>query len=240
MMRRELSVSVVTKRRLPSGAAATPWIVFSAGGTSLMVSTTDNVARSMTLTSLLLLVRGALVGVSYAQVAGGTILGRVTDPSGAGIADATVSVTNVATAVVTVVNTGSSSGAGYYTMPNLLPGTYQVAVVAPKFSEEVATGIRVSVGSEVTVNLQLRIGAVEARVEVEDAASQVETNSSTMSNVVGERAIRELPLNGRDWTQLAALQPGVATVRSQMGLSSERGQRGLGTAMTISGGRPQQ
>src|SRR5438034_2478898 len=114
--------------------------------------------------SLLLLVSGGLVGESYAQVAGGTILGRVTDPSGAGIAGATVSVTNMATAVVT---TGSTGATGFYTVPNLLPGGYQVAVVAPKFSEEVATGITVSVGSEVTVNLQMKIGAVETRVEVE-------------------------------------------------------------------------
>src|SRR5207244_10984025 len=65
-------------------------------------------------------------------------------------------------------------------------------------------------------------------------------SSSARRGVVGERAVRELPLNGRDWTQLATLEPGVATVRSQMGLSSERGQRGLGTQLTISGGRPQE
>src|SRR2546426_7699149 len=108
------------------------------------------------------------------------------------------------------------------------------------FSEEIASGITVSVGSQVTVNLQMKLGSVNEQVVVTGVATLVDTKSSTLSGVVGEPAIRDLPLNGRDWTQLATLEPGVATVRSQMGLSSERGQRGLGTQMTISGGRPQQ
>jgi len=180
---------------------------------------------------------GGFAGESSAQVAGGTVSGRVTDPSGAILPGASVSITNVATSIVTSSSTNTD---GFYSVANLLPGTYRIVVALAGFSEEIASGITVSVGSQVTVNLQMKLGSVNESLEVTGAATLVDTKSSTLSGVVGERAIRDLPLNGRDWTQLATLEPGVATVRSQMGLSSERGQRGLGTQMTISGGRPQQ
>jgi hypothetical protein len=187
--------------------------------------------------AIVLLMTSGFVGKSFAQVAGGTVSGRVTDPSGSILPGASVSITNVATGVLTSSATNKD---GFYTVGNLLPGTYQIAVTLTGFSEEIASGITVSVGSQVTVNLRLRLGPMTEQVVVTAAATLVDTKSSTLSGVVGERAIRDLPLNGRDWTQLATLEPGVATVRSQMGLSSERGQRGLGTQMTISGGRPQQ
>jgi len=187
--------------------------------------------------AIALLMTGGFAGESSAQVAGGTVSGRVTDPSGAILPGASVSITNVATSIVTSSSTNTD---GFYSVANLLPGTYRIVVALAGFSEEIASGITVSVGSQVTVNLQMKLGSVNESLEVTGAATLVDTKSSTLSGVVGERAIRDLPLNGRDWTQLATLEPGVATVRSQMGLSSERGQRGLGTQMTISGGRPQQ
>ena len=187
--------------------------------------------------TIALLLTGGFAGESSAQVAGGTVSGRVTDPSGAILPGASVSITNVATSIVTSSSTNTD---GFYSVANLLPGTYRIVVALAGFSEEIASGITVSVGSQVTVNLQMKLGSVNESLEVTGAATLVDTKSSTLSGVVGERAIRDLPLNGRDWTQLATLEPGVATVRSQMGLSSERGQRGLGTQMTISGGRPQQ
>src|SRR5213594_2964806 len=189
------------------------------------------------LTVALLITAGGVVGEASAQVAGGTISGTVTDPSGGVLPQASVSITNVATGVVTSSSTNTE---GFYSVANLVSGTYTVAVTLTGFAEEVASGITVSVGSQVTVNLRMNLGAVSEQMVVTGAAVLVDTTSSTLSGVVGERAIRDLPLNGRDWTQLATLEPGVATVRSQMGLSSERGQRGLGTQMTISGGRPQQ
>lgn len=187
--------------------------------------------------SIVLLLIGAVARDAYAQVAGGTVSGRVTDPSGSVLPGASVTITNIDTGVLT---SGATNTDGFYTVANLLPGPYKIGVSLTGFAEEIASGITVSVGSQVTVNLRMKIGPMSEQVVVTAAATLVETRSSTLSGVVGERAIRELPLNGRDWTQLATLEPGVATVRSQMGLSSERGQRGLGTQMTISGGRPQQ
>ena len=160
-----------------------------------------------------LLVTGGFAGESSAQVAGGTMSGRVTDPSGGVLPGASVSITNVATSVIT---TSSTNTDGFYSVANLLPGTYTIAVSLAGFSEEIASGITVSVGSQVTVNLQMKLGGVNEQVVVTGAATLVDTKSSTLSGVVGERAIRDLPLNGRDWTQLATLEPGVATVRSQI------------------------
>src|SRR5438067_5452573 len=178
-----------------------------------------------------------LVSQLPAQVAGGAILGTVKDPSGAVLPSVQLTIKNVATGITSRSTTNAD---GYYSVANLLPGTYEVAASAPGFAKEVATGVVVPVGGQVNVDFNVKLGTAEERVVVTGAAAAIETTSSTVSGVVGERAVRELPLNGRDWTQLAALEPGVATVRTQEPLSSERGQRGLGVQMTISGGRPQQ
>jgi hypothetical protein len=177
-----------------------------------------------------LLLTCGFTGELSAQVAGGTISGRVTDPSGSILPEASVTITNVATAVVT---TSSTNTDGFYSVANLLPGTYTIAVALSGFSEEIASGITVSVGSQVTVNLRMKLGAMNERVVVTAAAVLVDTKSSTLSGVVGERAIRDLPLNGRDWTQLATLEPGVATVRSQMGLSKTTTGSTASTSTTI-------
>jgi outer membrane receptor protein involved in Fe transport len=174
------------------------------------------------------------------QVAGGTILGTVTDQTGAAIADAQISIMNSRTNVTRTATTNSD---GFYTVPNMLPGDYVVTATAAGFAETVATGITLTVGAQQSVNVSMRVGASTQRVEVTGAAPLVDLTTSTVGGVVGATTVRELPLNGRDWTQLATLQPGVATVNTQpsiSNLSSGRGQRGFGVQMTISGGRPQQ
>jgi hypothetical protein len=172
-----------------------------------------------------------------AQVAGGTILGTIKDPSGAVLPKVQLTIRNVATGVETPATTNAD---GYYSVPNLVPGAYDVTASTASFAKETATGVVVTVGSQTVVDLAMKIGTAEEKVVVTGAAAAIETTNSTVGGVVGERTVRELPLNGRDWTQLATLEPGVATVRAQEPLGSERGQRGLGTQMTISGGRPQQ
>jgi hypothetical protein len=190
-----------------------------------------------TLGCLAVLLIAVLAVNLQAQVAGGTILGTVKDPSGAVLPKVQLTVRNVATGVETPA---TSNADGYYSVANLVPGTYDVTASLANFAKEVATSVAVAVGSQTTVDLTMKIGTTEQKVVVSGAAAAVETTNSTLSGVVGEQTIRELPLNGRDWTQLATLEPGVNTVRAQEPLGSERGQRGLGTQMTISGGRPQQ
>jgi hypothetical protein len=170
----------------------------------------------------------------HAQVAGATLSGTATDASGAAVPNAKVSIKNSATGVVRDVTTDS---AGFYSAPNLLPGVYEITVAATGFSSSVQTGLTLTVGSSKALNIALAVGQVSEKVEVTAAAPTVELTSSTISGEVDSTTERELPLNGRDWTQLATLQPGVVSVRVEAG-PSNRGNRGYGTLLTISGHQP--
>lgn len=174
-----------------------------------------------------------------AQVAGGTLSGTVSDPSEAGIPKAKVVITNVATGVERSVITNND---GFYTVFNVLPGSYQLKVSATGFNAETVQGITVTVGGQQTFNFTLHVQTLSNRVEVTTEAPPVELTSSDISAVVTANTVRELPLNGRSWTDLAALQPGVDTIQTQPSFAtgSDRGNRGFGQQMTISGARPQQ
>jgi hypothetical protein len=174
-----------------------------------------------------------------AQVAGGTLSGTITDPSGAAVPNAEVVVKNSATGVSRTLTTNSD---GLYSAPNLLPGVYEVAVSATGFNTEIKKGITINVGSQPVFNLVLQIGTVANRVEVTTEAPTVQLTSSDISAVVNATTVRELPLNGRSWTDLATLQPGVDRISTQTDFSagSDRGNRGFGQQLTISGARPQQ
>ena len=178
-------------------------------------------------------------GIVCAQVAGGTILGVVSDSSGANIPKAAVSIKNPATDFVRNVVT---NGEGLYRAPNLVPGTYQVSASAPGFATVVRSEVDLAVGAEVVINVELHVGAVTERVEIAEQAPSVDTSTSTMSAVVDANTVRELPMNARDWSALSNLEPGVTTVRTQVGVASgfERSNRGFGTQLTVGGNRPQQ
>jgi outer membrane receptor protein involved in Fe transport len=174
-----------------------------------------------------------------AQVAGATLTGTVKDSSGGIIPNAQVAITDVATAVTRTV---SSGGAGLYTAPNLLPGIYEVRVAASGFSTTVEKGLTLTVGAQQVLDITMRVGQMSQTVEVTTEAPTVELTSSTLSAQVNAATVRELPLNGRSWTDLANLQPGVAGIETQASFAqgADRGNRGFGAQVTISGGRPQQ
>ena len=88
-------------------------------------------------------------------------------------------------------------------------GNYEVEAVAVGFKTFVHGGLSVTVGESVPVNFELPVGETQQRVEVQAAPPQVETTNASLGGLVGENAVRELPLNGRDWLQLVMLQPGV-------------------------------
>ena len=173
-----------------------------------------------------------------AQVTGATISGTVTDASGAVIPNAQVSIKNTATGVSTDVTTNAD---GLYTAPNLLPGNYDVSVSASGFATRVQSAITLTVGQQLQLNFTMQVGQATQRVEVTGAAPVVELTSSAVGGVVAPTTVVELPLNGRDWTQLATLQPSVNVVPTQtaIGSNSPRSARGFGNEMTISGTRPQ-
>jgi Carboxypeptidase regulatory-like domain/TonB dependent receptor/TonB-dependent Receptor Plug Domain len=173
--------------------------------------------------------------VAQAQVVGATVSGTVTDPSGGVVASATVSATDTATAVTRDVTTDS---AGVYTIPNLIPGPYDIRVSATGFSTTVQSGVTLSVGQQLQLNFSLKVGQTSTEVNVTGAAPQIELTSSANTGEVEAETVRQLPLNGRDWTSLAQLQPGVKPIQTQMAFAtSARGNRGFGGEMTVSGQR---
>lgn len=186
----------------------------------------------------------ALVGFQpthlVAQVSGATLSGTITDNTGAVIPGASLSITRTATGTVAKVKTNST---GFYTVPNLTAGLYEVDVEVPGFSTELRKNLQLAVGASIALNFSMHPGQVVQTVDVSTDLPMVELATSTISHVVESTTVRELPLNGRDWTQLAAIQPGVTVVQSQQSAAaagSPRANRGFGNQMTVSGARPQQ
>src|SRR4029077_3786432 len=152
-----------------------------------------------------------ITGRACAQVSGATLTGTIRDSSGAFIPGAQVLITDVATGVTRTV---SADGAGLYAAPNLLPGTYEIRVTATGFSTEVQKGITLTVGAQQALDFTMRVGQISQTVEVNTEAPTVELTSSELGATVNSTTVRELPLNGRSWTDLANLQPGVVSATS--------------------------
>ena len=186
---------------------------------------------------LLLLVFTSAVADLSAQVAGATLSGSVTDTSGAAVPNATVVIHNLATGQSRSTPTNAS---GFYTAPNLAPGTYEIKTSAPGFSTLVQKNIVLTVGAEIAFNPALTVGGVQETVVVTTTPASVETSSSAVGATVDGTTVRELPLNGRDWTSLATLQPGVTSVPNQAttGFSANKGNRGFGNQLSDGGHRP--
>src|SRR5258706_8950496 len=173
------------------------------------------------------------------QVAGQTLSCTITDPAGEVVPAAQIVITNEAKGVVNKLATNSD---GIYTAGNLLPGDYTISIAAPGFNTEERTGIELTVGGQQVLDLALKVGASKISVEVTTEAPAIQLTSSDLSAVVNATTVRELPLNGRSWTDLATLQPGVNSIKTQPDFSAgtDRGNRGFGQQLTISGARPQQ
>jgi hypothetical protein len=172
---------------------------------------------------------------AYAQLTGATLSGTITDASGGVIAGAQVSVKNTATGVLKDATTDS---AGLYTLPNLPAGSYEVKITAKGFSSAVQSNLALAVGASQTLNISLKVGETTSTVQVTEAAPQIDLTSSTLTGQVESQTVLDLPLNGRDWTSLATLHPGVNLIETQMDYAtSARGNRGFGAELTISGQR---
>jgi hypothetical protein len=176
----------------------------------------------------------------YGQVTGATLSGTVRDQSGGVLPAANISIKNVATGVTRAVKTDT---AGFYSAPNLLPGNYDITAAAPGFASEVQNGVTLTVGAEQVLNFALQVGQVTQTIEVAAEAPTVQLASSAISAVVNATTVRELPLNGRSWTDLAALQPGVSgvnAIQTDFTAGADRGNRGFGSQISVAGDRPEQ
>jgi hypothetical protein len=179
-----------------------------------------------------LLFLGAMVSVpAIAQVTTATVLGTVTDASGAAIPEAAVQVKNVATGVT---QSTASDGQGRYNVPSLVPGDYEVQATKMGFQTTVTKGIVLTVGGQSVVDFSLPVGQSQQTVTVEANATQVDTTSAAVSNLVEQTQMRELPLNGRNFQQLITLAPGVTVAQT-----STTQFYGKGDTYSIAGSRPE-
>jgi len=142
----------------------------------------------------------------YAQVERASLAGTVTDNSASVLPNVGVKVTNEGTN--TTVNL-STDGAGNYRAVNLTPGSYTVEAVKPGFQRFITKGLVLQVAQEARLDVQLQIGAVEQSVEVSAAAPLLQTEGSTVGQVIDTKPMETLPLNGRNIVQLAVIAPGV-------------------------------
>jgi hypothetical protein len=187
-------------------------------------------------TVFLLLAVASLV----AQTFRGTILGTVTDASGALVAGATVKVRNVGTGQE---RTTTTSADGSYAIPELPIGTYAVTISQSGFQTAVANNVEVSVAGERRVDAQLKTGDVAVKVEVAgDLLPQVETTSADLGGTLTSDTIANIPVNGRDYTKLIYLNPGVAGSPDQIsdspgsfGTFSMNGSRGRANNFLLDG-----
>src|SRR5271166_2924245 len=156
---------------------------------------------------ILMFVLLAAVSLS-AQTFRGTILGTVTDAQGSVVSGAKVTVKNVATGLERSTETSAD---GSYSLPELPAGTYNVTVTQTGFQTFVATGVSVDVATERRVDAAMKPGQVSARVEVSaEDLPMVETTTNDLGGVLTQNDVKDLPINGRDYTKLIFLNPGVA------------------------------
>jgi len=141
-----------------------------------------------------------------AQAPIGNISGVVKDPSGAVVAGAQVKATSASTAAA---RTASSNGEGYFLLSTLQPGEYKVQVTSPGFSEATVQKVTVEVGQTAHVEIALTLSTASTQVQVGAEAVQIDTEHTSLGGVVTTHQIDQLPLNGRNYLELARLEPGV-------------------------------
>src|SRR5438132_7417432 len=188
----------------------------------------------------LVLIYGATAHLpAGAQVAGGTISGTVVDSSGRVIPGAQISIMN---GDAGVAPSSPTEGEGLCSAPNLLPVSCELTFSGPGCKTEVRSGIVLTVGPAGVLDLTMQVGTAIETLQVTGEVPDVQLASSDISAVVNATTVRELPLNGRSWTDLAELQPGVNAIQTQptFAAGTDRGNRGFGQQLTISGARPQQ
>jgi len=180
-----------------------------------------------------LLLFASLCAIASAQDPTGTLEGRITDPSSALVAGADVNVTNPQTGLTRTVK---SSGDGAFHFSNLPVGEYTLTVNAAGFARFSASSIRLDIGQIVTYPVALQLSGSHSEVDVVAQAVMVDT-SQTIGNVVSSAEAEDLPLNGRDLTQLGLLQPGVAPMTT--GLAEAGGIARAGQAFAVNGQAPE-
>ena len=157
---------------------------------------------------------------AWAQTPNATLVGRITDATGASVVGAKVRVRNLETGEIREVE---SLGSGEYTASYLRPGPYEVTVEAAGFQPQRHSGLQLALDQTARLDVRLEVGPNTTVVEVTDAAPLLNTENSSRGEVIAGRELTEMPLNGRDFQDLAFMVPGVQP--------AEQGQKGAGLSM---------
>lgn len=177
--------------------------------------------------TLLLLAAAAILPAQFVR---GTILGNVTDDSGAVIPGAEITLKNLGTNETKIVTSDES---GAYNFPALLPGRYSLQVKKTGFKLQSVSDVGLEVNQTARVDIKLPVGDVAETVEVTAGIVQLKTDTSEIGHVVSNKQIVDLPLNGRDYLQLARLAPGVVPSRA----GATAGQKGVSRSINSVGSR---
>jgi hypothetical protein len=177
-------------------------------------------------------------GSALAQTA--QVSGQVTDPQRLAVANADVRIVDQATGVERQVKT---NGTGYYVAPFLLPGRYKVFVQAQGFDTSVSNDLILTVGQSLALNFQIRVGTTQEQVTVNAGSQLLNTTDASVSTVVDQKFVANMPLNGRSVQDLISMTPGVVTQSPQtseqvpgvLGDFSVNGQRTESNYYTVDG-----
>ncbi len=173
--------------------------------------------------------------MAYCQaVAGGSVAGLVTDPTGAVVANASVTMTETERQVTHNAVTDST---GHYVFTDLPVGPYRLEVKAAGFKDYIQTGIELQVGSNVNANVTMQLGNLSQTVEVQANAAMVETRNSNVSQVINEKQVNDLPLNGRYVTQLVLASGAAITVSPAGGDLTGSKNFYSSTTISVAGGQ---
>ena len=194
------------------------------------LSGAENLWAETLRTALLLSVLASIFVIPVAAQTTGTILGQVSDPSGASAVGAAVQAENLDTGLV---RTASTTNEGLYLIPLLPIGSYKITVKAAGFKEFSQTGITLQVGQNARVDVALQLGALTESVNVSAAALSVDTQSTTVGGIVDNRRVENIPLNGRNVLALVQLLPGVGQASIPTVVTFSRS----GPTFTVSGSR---
>lgn len=172
-------------------------------------------------------------GFGQSEIGGAALNGTVLDPSGAAIAGAKVTVKDSATGFTRSTNT---SAAGYYSFSRVPVGTYDFSFEFQGFKTQIRKGVAAEIGAVLTIDTRMEVGATTETVQVTAEAPLVESTRSTTSTIVNERAVAELPVNGRNFIDFTTLTPGVVKDPTRGGDLAFGGQRGTSNTLLVDGG----
>ncbi|MGH9440465.1 MAG: carboxypeptidase regulatory-like domain-containing protein, partial [Terriglobia bacterium] len=178
------------------------------------------VTKHMRTVAFLVALAVSVAGGAFGQATSGTLLGTVTDPSGAVIPGTRISIANNATGVTTTAETNTS---GNYVATHLLPGTYTLTFSKDGFQSLIQKDITVSVGTAASVNAQMKIGAISEHVTVSSAPPLLETNNAEVTTLLNAHVIQSIPVLGRNFTSFELLLPGTVKNNFQHPLNENPG-----------------